>query len=372
MKENGKVLNHSKVLEKLYYNPKIPGSFSGLNSFQKYLKQNKINIKKNDVLDWFQDQESYTLHKPVKKKFLRNQIIVYGIDDTWQADLIDLQSLSKENQGFKYLLTVIDVFSKFAWVRPLLNKNNAALISAFESIFKKSLRKPKRLHTDDGKEFTGSSFQKFLQLNEILFFSLHSEMKASVVERFNRTLKEKMWRYFTWKHKYVYYDVLEEFVDAYNNSFHRSIKMRPIDVKKTNQDNVFLNLYGIKNKIYSPNKTNEIKVKFKIGEEVRLSKSKYHFEKGFTPNWTQEIFKISKIILKDNPVYKVEDFSGEEIKGVFYSQELQKVTNKDQIYKIEKIIKSRKTKSGEKEFFVKWLGYPPSYNSWVKNIVDLT
>ena len=182
-----------KQLEKLYYDPKQPGSYSGYYGFRKTLRDEKIKNKK--LKEWLMDQETYTLHRPLRKKFKRNRIVVYGKDNTWQADLIDLQDLASINSNYKYLLTVIDVFSKYAWVVPLKNKTNKIVIEAFKKIFKN--RKPERLHTDQGQEFLGKECQKYLKNEKVSFYILNSEMKASIVERFNRTLKEKMWRYFT-------------------------------------------------------------------------------------------------------------------------------------------------------------------------------
>jgi len=309
-----------------------------------------------------QEQDSYTLHKPFRKNFLRSKIIVYGIDDTWQADLIDIQKLASENKGNKFLLTVIDVFSKYAWVIPIKNKTNTSLIQAFSQIFKE--RVPKRLHTDQGTEFVGSECQKFLKQHGVQFYTLNSEKKASIVERFNRTLKEKMWRYFTKSDDNTYIDILDDLVYAYNHSYHRSIKMRPVDVKKSNQDKVFFNLYGYNNENVIED-FKDSKINFKVGDLVRLSKNKFLFDKGYTPNWTTEIFTITDVLLRDVPVYKIKDYSGEEIQGVFYNWELQKVNKRDEVYKIEKIIQKRKTKTGN-EYLIKWLGYPSKFNSWVK------
>lgn len=353
-------------LTKYYYNPKNPGAFSGISSLKRHLnKKYHKHLKK-----WMEEQETYNLHKPVRKSFQRNRIIVYGIDDTWQADLIDLQNIAKENNNNRYLLSVIDVFSKYAWVLPLKNKTQESIITAFKFIFK--TRKPKRLHTDAGSEFIGQNAQKFLKENDVKFYILNSEMKASIVERFNRTIKEKMWRYFTKKGNFVYYNILDDLVNAYNNSYHRAIKMRPNDVDNKNQNNVFLNLYGINLEEKNQEILKESKIKFKVGDQVRIAKYKYKFAKGYTPNWTTEIFKIKKVLLRDITVYKIEDYDKTEIEGVFYDSELQKVTKEDNVYKVEKVIKSRKNKkTGKTEYFVKWEGYPDTFNSWVTDLIDL-
>lgn len=363
----GNNIDHEKYLKNYYYNPKNPGAFTGLSTLRRHIKKDYLK----NLPSWIQEQETYTLHKPARKKFKRNRIIVYGIDDTWQADLIDLQNIAKENNNYKYLLTIIDVFSKYAWVIPLKNKTQDSIITAFKSVFKSRI--PKRIHTDSGSEFIGQMSQKYFKENNIKFYTLNSEMKASIVERFNRTIKERMWRFFTKTQKHVYYNVLNDIVNAYNKSYHRSIKMRPIDVNEHNQNKVFFNLYGINlEKKDQTENTNEIRIKFKIGDQVRISKAKYTFAKGYTPNWTSEIFTIDQIILREIPVYKIKDYNENEIDGIFYDSELQKVSKKDDIYKIEKIIRTRKNKkTGKTEYFVKWIGYSDNFNSWVSELYDI-
>lgn len=348
-------------LENYYYDPKNPGSFSGLSALRRHVKKSYLK----NLPSWIQSQNTYTLHRPARKKFPRNKTIVFGIDDTWQADLIDMQNVSKYNNNYRYLLSIIDVFSKYAWVIPLKNKTQDSIIEAFKSIFKN--RKPQRLHTDAGSEFIGQATQKFLSDNDVKFYFLNSEMKAAVVERFNRTIKEKMWRFFTKTQKYEYINVLDDLIFSYNRTYHRSIKMRPIDVKNKNQNDVFLNLYGS-----IDDNIKESKIKFKIGDQVRISKYKYKFDKGYTPNWTTEIFEINKIILRDFPLYKIIDYNKTPIEGIFYDWELQKVDKKDDVYLVEKVIKTRfNKKTKQKEFFVKWVGYPASFNSWVTDLHDL-
>ena len=167
-----------------------------------------------------------------------------GIDHQFQADLIDVRNLKKANDGFVYLLTCIDVLSKYAWVVPLKNKTGPSLVEAFEHIFAQG-RKPFRLHTDRGTEFRKKIFQHFLKEKGVdIFVTQNEDIKASIVERFNRTLKEKMWRCFTKKNNLRYVEVLQQMVRAYNRSYHRSIKKAPADVYTTNQEEVWQTLYG--------------------------------------------------------------------------------------------------------------------------------
>ena len=178
-------------MESTYYNVAVPASYGGLNKFK------PKGYTKKEAREWLQSQDTYTLHKPTRRRFLRRQVVVYGIDHQWQANLEDLGKLASYNKGFKYLLTCIDVLSRYAWVVPLKDKTGKTLKEAFEVIFKLG-RQPIGLQTDRGTEFTNRVFQKFLKENNVHFFTTYNdETKASIVERFNRTLKTKMWKYFT-------------------------------------------------------------------------------------------------------------------------------------------------------------------------------
>ena len=157
--------------------------------------------------------------------FKTNRVFAEGIDYECQGDLVDLGSVQKYNNRFRYLLTCKDTFSKYAWATPLKNKTDTTLVSAFKTILSSNW-KPTYLQTDDGTEFKNSVFQQFLKNNGIKFLTTKSEKKASIVERFNRTLKTKMWKYFTAKNTVHYLDVLPEVV-SYNSTYHRSIKMAP-------------------------------------------------------------------------------------------------------------------------------------------------
>ncbi|GFW13301.1 putative uncharacterized transposon-derived protein F54H12.3 [Trichonephila clavipes] len=238
------------------------------------------------------------------------------MNQQYQADLVDMQSLSKFNDGYRYLLTCICVLSKYAWAIPLHDKNAKTVVSAFEQIF--SERVPLKLQTDAGKEFTNKLFQNYLKKKKIGFFMTCNNTKASIVERFNRTLKTKMWKFFTEKNTKRYIGVVDKLVYSYNNTWHRSIQMTPASVTETNQSQVWENLYGKQNnkKVNKPN--------YRLNDTVRISKEKLLFEKGYEQNWTREIFTIHDIIRRNPIVYKLKDLAGEVIRGTFYEQELQK------------------------------------------------
>jgi hypothetical protein len=341
-----------------YFNPSSASSFTGLASLKNSYKFKSPKLK--NLKEWLLNQETYTLHKPLIKNFQREKVMVSGIDDLWQVDLVDVSNISRENKGIKFLLTIIDVFSKRAWVLPLKNKTSESILEAFKLVFKE--RKPKKIQSDKGLEFLNNMVQKFFKENKVHFYTTNSELKASVVERFNRTIKEKMWRYFSFKNNRKYIDILPELVDSYNNTYHRTIKSKPLEVTIKNEDQIWKNIYG-----YDKTYGNEtfVNPKFKIGDKVRISKNKGIFEKGYTPNWTREIFLIDKLYVQNPPTYIIKDLNDEIIDGRFYEQELQKINHKDEIYTIDKIIRKRK-KNNQLEYFVSWLGYPKSFNSWIK------
>lgn len=212
-----------KVLSNIYFNPSSADSFTSLTKLQNAVKG---KYSKEAVKKWLSNQDAYTLHKPVRRKFPRNKYNVYNINDLYQADLNDMRSLSKFNDGFKYILTVIDVFSRFAWAVPLADKKPATIINAFKKIFHDSKRTPVYLQTDKGSEFIANTVRKFLRDNDIKYYvAQNPDVKACFVERLNRTLKTRMYRYFTRNTTHRYIDIIPQLLKAYNSTVHSSIKI---------------------------------------------------------------------------------------------------------------------------------------------------
>ena len=175
-----------------------------------------------------------------------------------------------------------------------------------------------------------------------------------------------MWKYFTAKNTLKYVDILQKLVKSYNHSRHRSIGMRPVDVNKDNESVVWERLYGKES-------DKPIRFKFNVGDQVRISKTRRTFKKGYLASWTEGVFTITKRILRRPPVYKIADYEGEELEGTFYEQELQKVRKTDDdYYRVEKILKTR-MRNKRKEYFVKFLGYPEKFSSWLpaENVKDV-
>ena len=256
-----------------------------------------------------------------------------------------MQLISKFNKGFKFLLCVIDIYTKYPWVVPLKDKKGVSIVNAFQSILKKSNRKLNKIWVDKGGEFYNRSMKSWLEKNDIEMYSTHNEGESVVAERFIRTIKNKIYKYMTSISKNVYIDKLDDIVRKYNNKKHRTIKMKRIDVK----DNTYTDF---------SKDVNDNDTKFKVGDYVRISKYKNIFAKDYTPNWSEEVFVIKK---KKNTfpwTYVIDDLNSEEITGTFYEKELQKIDQQE--FRIEKVIK----KKGDK-LYVKWKGYDNSLNIWI-------
>ena len=342
----------ARILEKYYYAIKNPASFGGILKLSKATGLPSEKIKK-----WLISQDTYTLHKPVRYKFKRRKVLSYGIGELIECDLADLSKFSRYNRGMKFLLTAIDVFSKYAWAIPIKNKTADSVVKALKKLLLQLKNPPHLVHTDKGKEFWNRSVQALFKKHNVRHYSSQSEHKASVVERFNRTLKTKLYRIFTYRNSYKYIDILDSVLKSYNSTKHSSTGLAPVEVTPQLESQVFQKLYGYQK---------ERAFKFNINDRVRISKARKVFQRGYSPNWTEEVFIVHEHYPSNPPTYLLKDLKGEILKGRFYEEEIQKVTKDSKDYwRIEKILKSRR-KGTDKEYFVKWLGYDNRFNSWVK------
>lgn len=295
------------------------------------------------------------LHKQARRNFPRRSVTLKGINDLYQADLIEVQPYSKINQGYKYILTVINCFTKVADATPLRNKTSKEVADAMEHIIRKHSDKMKLLQTDNGKEYYNSVFKSLMMKYNIHHYSTYSEKKASIIERFNRTLKNAMFKMFSERGSYIWYDRLPSLIKQYNNSFHRTIGMKPVSVTRQNANIV---LKRIQNSTRPP--TDKVPAKaFTEGDNVRISKYKKIFAKGYLPNWTNEVFTVFRVQPTIPVTYLLKDKSGELLQGGFYGHELQLSTVGD-VYLVEKILKTTKDK-----VLVRWLGFNESQDSWI-------
>lgn len=303
------------------------------------------NVVKEEVVN--------ELHKPARKNYKRRRVITKGIYDLWAIDLVELIPHSKINKGYKYILVCINVFSKYVWCEPLKNKTGREVAVAMEKILMQNKIKPKNIQSDGGGEFFNSDFKKVMEKWNINHYRTFSNVKAAVVERVNRTLKNKMWKRFSLQGNYKWLDLLPAIVKEYNASFHRTIKMAPKDVKKKDEKNLL-------NTVYSHIKTvDPKKIKFKLDDYVRVSKYREAFQKGYIPQWSNEIFRISKINRTNPTTYILNDLNDQTISGGFYQEEIQKVKYPD-VYLIEKVLRRKNNK-----LYVKFLGLSNKHNTWL-------
>lgn len=356
-------------LGEVYYDPSSPYSFATVNKLFQGVR--KYGISKQETKDWLDQQLTHSLHQPARRNFPRTRYFVKSIGELCQADLVDLSMFGSQNDNFKHLLTFIDVFSKKAFVQPLKTKQAPEVRQAFVNIFREF--KPQSLQTDLGGEFKNKVIEKFMNECKINhFFSKDKKIKCAVVERFNKSLKTKMFKYFTAKGTRRYIDKLEDFVNSYNDTKHSVIKMTPNQVSSLNSDSVFMNTYGyISPREYVRSVYNKkiMDRSLEKGDLVRTAYYVSNMDKGYFPNWTDQVFTIDSII-KDGGrlLYTIKDYKGNKQPRRYYSEEVQKI-DKDPLFRIESILDPRDYNQRRRKgySYVKWLNYPDSYNSWVKD-----
>lgn len=351
------------------FDHRLDSEYLNLNNNNLYARPEKLynelkkeGFSKRQIKSYLQEKDVYTLHYPIKKNFPRNKYLVSNIDELWEIDLVDMREYTKFNNNHSFILTVIDVFSKYAYVQPLKNKSAIEVTKALAKIIKESNKIPEKIQSDHGKEFQNAVFKNFLKNKKIKQYVSYSPIiKCAVIERFNRTLKDKIFKYFTHKKTKRYIDVLETIINVYNNSKHSTIRMSPAEVSE--------NDVGKLNELYSDGhrkfslKYGHNKLKLKEDDLVRVAKPKPNFDRGFLPRWTVEKFRINRII-KKNPfsLFILMDYKNTPIAGRFYEHQLQKVKINNGFPPIEKIIKMRGL--GKKlQYYVKFKG--EKTNHWI-------
>lgn len=335
------------ILKSVYYDVTNPGCFSGVENLLREAKKLDNKITKKNVVEFLEKQPTYGLHKTYRRRFRRNKTKSAGIDVSWQADLADMTKLKHYNSNFQYILVCTDVFSRFGFAIPIKNKTPDNVVTAFKTIMKTD-RMPWRLTTDQGSEFKGK-FQEFLRKNDIQHNYSKSEVKCAVAERFIRTLKSRIWKYFTAYNTKRYIDILPKILESINRSPNRTIGLAPSTITTKNEQEIW-------------DMMNERKPKtprFKVGDKVRVLVSKGFMSKGYTHNFTTEIYQISKVLKRRTPCYKIRD-----IDRVFYEQQLVKVVDEKRVEKIKKLLKSE-TRNGQLYHLVKFVNRKKP--TWIPN-----
>lgn len=343
-------------MDATYYNPQLPGSLAGVDKFYRSQK----GSTRDQVKEWLRGEEAYTLHKPIRYHFKRNKVIVSGLDGQWDADLMEMTG--QPDDGYNYVLVAIDILSHYTWTRPLKSKTGKEVSKAFESIFAEG-RLPRKIRTDRGTEFTSKTTQQMFHEHGVHHFLTNNEVKANYAERVIRTLKLRLKRYETWKQTHEWKDIIGDITNSYNNTYHRTIKRTPRSVNKENQAEVWMVQYAAT----SADKADG-HFKFKEGDYVRISHLRRAFQKEYDERYTGEIFKVAARRVRGGlNIYILKDFYDEQVEGTFYEPELQSITaDPEGVYKVDKILRSRKRRGVGKEYLVRWRHWPPKFDSWVK------
>lgn len=311
----------------------------------------KKGVSRNDIS---KEGVVNEIHKQARRNFNRRHVTIKGLNDLYQGDLVEMIPYADENDGYKYLLTMIDAFTKRAWAYPLKSKKGKEVAETLDKLFGGLDATPKFLQADDGGEFFNRNVKPVLKKFGIELYSSKSPLKATIIERFNRTIKTWMWKQFSLQGSYRWIDILDGLISRYNNKVHRTTGFAPLKVNKKNARIVLKRLRSLP----LPPRT---KKKFKVGQSVRISKYKHAFEKGYTPNWTTEVFIVDEVCKTRPTTYKLRDFEGEPVEGGFYQEELLKTKHKD-TFLVEEVLQTRGSES-----LVKWLGFKDKYNSWIPN-----
>ena len=289
--------------------------------------RSQMTVSTNKTLEKQQQQLAKEVFSPQITKFKRQRIIPLYKDETWSADLIDKSSLSKNNNIYKFILTVIDIFTKYAWAIPLKNKSGLSITNGFKILLSEhpqggsEPRRPEKLCVDRGSEFYNKTFKSLLKeygtgkaasTSGIELYSTYSDLKAVFIERFNRTLSHIINKPMFINGDGNWVNILNDAVVTYNNNIHSTINMTPVDASN-NPDKV---KYYVNSTKATP--------KFKVGDYVKNVDKRNIFSKGYTSNWNRELFKVNEVLKTHPPTYKIEDINGEIIEGKYYEQELLK------------------------------------------------
>lgn len=349
-----------------YRNPGHPLAFGGVQNIYNYFRG---RLKQSTIKKVLAEIESYTLQRKFRSG-QRNPSYSHFKRYRFEADLIDVQALAPYNDGINHLLSCIDTWSRYAFVRPLPSKHATVVLEAFKSILDEAGTKPKNITCDRGTEWINNNFKNYCLANGINLYAPDTSIHAAYIERFNRTFQNIVYSYMT-EHETNRYltktmpdgnvlQLLPLFVSTYNNRKHRMIGVTPFEAETRPelQIDIQKRLNAYHEKIRPKNPT------LNVGDSVRIAKIKGKFSRGYNEQASQEIFKIHQV--KRNlkiPLYVLSNYRGDEIiKGSFYEHELVKVEGDN--FRIERVIRRRKYR-GKNQVFVKWKGFDDTYNSWI-------
>jgi len=358
----------TEVIVRNYLTPSHPTAFSSIANIHRFYRN---RFGKNAIANALASIDTYTLHREYKKPKYRNPIYVYSLREHIQMDLIDMAAYAEHNDGITFVMVAVDAFSKKAWVKAMKNKSADVSLEKIKELVNEIQPPMKAVFLDRGTEFKNKKVQSFLREQNIKMIHPYSETKAPIAERFNRTLKDLIFKYFDAEQTFRYVDVLDELVISYNNRGHRTLQyMTPNEAEKEeNKSKVVCALSEYYTK--ATGGIRKRRPKYRVGQKVRVKILADKLRRGFQERFKEEHFEIVSINTKmPIPMYRVKSLNDNEIiRGGFYANELQPIEG--DVFKIEKVLKEE-TKRGRKRLFVKWVGYDDRHNSWIDAERDVT
>ena len=352
-------------MEDDYKNPALPGSFGGIDKFKRAYKSRGHDADTKQVKQALEHIDSYSIYKQARRKFRTRPVVPFTIDHIWDMDLLSIpQDMVAANDGYKFILGAIDIFSRYVWTVPLLSKQAAVVLHGVENLLASTDRSPDIIRSDRGKEFMNrqlGDYLKKIKIDNINNSMLH---KANFIERFWRTLRVRIHRYLTEENTNRFIDKLPDFISSYNSTFHRSIGMAPADVNHDNE----LELYEKQKAKGDKYLNDDIDYKFQVGDMVRISHLSRPFMRSFDQQHTPEVFTIAKHYKRQGlPIYEIKDCAEKLIEGKFYAEELTRVRkDPDVAWPIERVYRNKKRKiNGKLHYLVSWKGYPRTCDSYV-------
>jgi hypothetical protein len=342
--------------------PGDPTAFSGISKLSQYHNINTASAK--DLLSRI---DAYTLHREGKRSRHFNPFYIYRPREQVQVDLMDMQQLESHNDNYKYIVAMIDGLTKFIWARPVKSKTAATVRNAIREMIEEMKRsehgKPEMLFSDKGLELKNRLMRSYLDGEGIELIHPNSELKASIIERANRSLRGLIYKYMTDKQTRRYVDVLQDLVKSYNLRKHRSINASPQDAESPGNVSRVASYVRerhmkLKERIKEP-------VRFAVGDKVRiLVNYGRQFKRGYEEQFSEKMYEVRGVNTRMfRPMYYLRDVdSGEDVSGGFYANELQKA--KHSLFKMN-VLRQKRIR-GELYYFVHWIGYGPEHDEWIK------
>ena len=318
----------SRQLAQIYYNPSSPGGYRGPEALWEEAKIHIPLLKKKQVYDFIQGQKTYTKHQQYRGVKKYRKVYAKRARYLIQMDLLDFRKHVNENNGYNYILCAIDAFTKKLWTFPLKRKSADEVHR--EIFFFLMRERPEKIQTDQGTEFINATLGETERRMDppIKHYHTWSIKKASIVERVQRTLRNRLGKIWEKNGNHRWIDVIANITESYNNSVHRSIGMKPNDVGPQHHQLIYDRLYPDPSPAQAlklAKEAQKLTSHFRVGDYVRMLEYRTLFRKESDQAWSSRVFRIRRIIMSTPVTFQIEDLYGDPIKGGFYSRQLIKV-----------------------------------------------